>query len=571
MKLSQFLLPTLKETPADAELTSHRLMLRAGMIRQLSSGLYTWLPLGLRVLQKVSEVVRDEMEKAGALEVLMPMVQPADLWQQSGRWDQYGAELCRLEDRHNNTYCLGPTHEEVITAIFKNNVSSYKQLPMNLFQIQTKFRDEIRPRFGVMRSREFLMKDAYSFHLDQTSLQDGYLRMEAAYHAIFRRLGLNYRAVEADSGAIGGAVSQEFQVLADSGEDKIACSDLSDYAANIERATALAPEPLDDTESIMMERFETPNVSTMTELSELTGQLTTAMVKTLFVRSASDGLVAIVLRGDHELNEVKAGKIEGVANPLVLADQETVQSEIGVSVGSLGPVGLNVPTIVDRDAAVLKNFICGANEEGYHLKNVNWERDVALGDVMDLRQVVEGDLSPDGQGHLKLVRGVEVGHIFQLGDKYSQLMGATVLDDTGKARHVSMGCYGIGISRIVAAAIEQHHDDKGIIWPASMAPFQVAIVPVQMHKSYRVRALVDSIYSELINMGVEVLLDDRRERPGVMFSTADLIGIPHRIVISERGIDQGVIEYKARNQVDAEQWILDTAMDKLRSVLLLSE
>ncbi len=567
MKLSQFLLPALKETPADAELSSHRLMLRAGMIRQLASGLYTWLPLGLRVLHKVSAVVREEMEKAGGLEVLMPMVQPADLWQQSGRWEQYGPELLRLDDRHSNAYCLGPTHEEVITALFKNNVSSYKQLPMNLFQVQTKFRDEIRPRFGVMRSREFLMKDAYSFHLDQSSLQIGYEQMEAAYHAIFTRLGLNYRSVEADSGAIGGAVSQEFQVLADSGEDKIACSDTSDYAANVERASALAPEPLVDVDSLPIERFETPGVTTMSALSELTGQDTSAMVKTLLVQSESGGLIALVLRGDHELNEVKAAQIEGVASPLTFADESMVQSEIGVPVGSLGPHGLSIRIIVDRDAAVLKNFICGANEEGYHLKNVNWERDVPLSEVADLRHVVEGDRSPDGKGYLKVVRGIEVGHIFQLGDKYSQAMGATVLDDSGKARHLSMGCYGIGISRVVAAAIEQHHDDKGIIWPASMAPFQVTIVPVQMHKSYRVKDLIDSLYSELNDMGVEVLLDDRRERPGVMFSMADLIGIPHRLVVSERGIDQGTVEYKARSQDEAEQWPMDAVIDKLRTIL----
>ena len=567
MKLSQFLLPALKETPADAELTSHRLMLRAGMIRQLASGLYTWLPLGLRVLHKVSAVVREEMEKAGALEVLMPMVQPADLWQQSGRWEQYGPELLRLDDRHDNAYCLGPTHEEVITALFKNNVCSYKQLPMNLFQVQTKFRDEIRPRFGVMRSREFLMKDAYSFHLDQPSLQAGYEQMESAYHAIFTRLGLNYRAVEADSGAIGGAVSQEFQVLADSGEDKIACSDASDYAANVERASALAPEPLIGVDCLPIERFETPGVTTMSALSELTGQDTSTMVKTLLVQSESGGLIALVLRGDHELNEVKAANIEGIASPLIFADEAMVQSEIGVPVGSLGPHGLNIRTIVDRDAAVLKNFICGANEEGYHLKNVNWERDVSLNEVVDLRHVVEGDRSPDGQGHLKVMRGIEVGHIFQLGDKYSQAMGATVLDDSGKARHLSMGCYGIGISRVVAAAIEQHHDNKGIIWSSSMAPFQVTIVPVQMHKSYRVKDLVDSLYSELNNMGVDVLLDDRRERPGVMFSMADLIGIPHRLVVSERGIDQGTVEYKARSKDEAEQWPMDAVIDKLRAIL----
>ena len=563
MKLSQFLLPVLKETPADAELTSHRLMLRAGLIRQLASGLYTWLPLGLRVLHKVSAIIRDEMQSAGATEILMPMVQPANLWQTSERWQHYGDELLRLEDRHDNAFCLGPTHEEVVTTVFKNNVSSYKQLPMNLFQIQTKFRDEIRPRFGVMRSREFLMKDAYSFHIDESSLQQGYARMEQAYHAIFTQLGLDYRAVDADTGAIGGAVSKEFQVIADSGEDKIACSDESDYAANIEHASAYpTQQQTPDIDRLPTERFETPGVKTLAELSEFTGCPLDGLVKTLVVHG-EEGLVALVLRGDHELNEVKVSHCDGIASPLQFATPAEVQSVLGVSVGSLGPIDLSIPIIIDRDAAVLSNFICGANVDGCHLKNVNWGRDASLSQVADIRNVVVGDKSPDGKGHLKIMRGIEVGHIFQLGDKYSRQMGATVLDESGKARFVKMGCYGIGVSRVVAAAIEQHHDDQGIVWPKAMAPFQVIIVPIQMHKSFRVKEAVDRLYHSMQEMGLEVLLDDRKERPGVMFSTADLIGIPHRIVVSERLIDQGEVEYKSRTAADAESWRLDSVVNQL--------
>lgn len=557
MLLSQYFLPTVKEVPASAELASHQLMLRAGLIRKLASGLYTWLPLGLRVLQKVAEVIREEMVAAGALEVSMPMVQPSELWAESGRWQQYGKELLRLQDRHERDFCLGPTHEEVITDLVRGELKSYKQLPLNLFQIQTKFRDEIRPRFGVMRAREFMMKDAYSFDIDTAAMQVTYEKMFGAYTNIFTRLGLNFRAVLADSGAIGGDFSHEFQVLAGSGEDVIAYSDTGDYAANVERAEALAPVASNAEGSATLEKFDTPDAKTIAELEQQHGVAANAGVKTLIVKGAEVPLVALILRGDHELNELKAEKHELVAAPLTLATEDEVHEAIGAGVGSLGPVGLNIPYIVDRDAALLVDFVCGANEDNVHYKGVNWQRDVELKEIFDLRQVVEGDSSPDGKGKLCFTRGIEVGHIFQLGDKYSRAMNLQVLTENGKATYPLMGCFGIGVSRVVAAAIEQNHDDKGIIWPEPMAPFKVAIVPLQMHKSYRVREFAEQLYKTLMDANVEVLMDDRKERPGVMFANMDLIGIPHRVVIGERGLDEGVVEYKNRASGEVQKISVD--------------
>jgi prolyl-tRNA synthetase len=545
MLLSQYFLPTTKETPADAELVSHQLMLRGGLIRKLASGLYSWLPLGLRVLQKVEHIVRDEMNKAGALELSMPVVQPAELWEESQRWDQYGKELLRFQDRHKRDFCMGPTHEEVISDIMRGDLKSYKQLPLSVYQIQTKFRDEIRPRFGVMRGREFMMKDAYSFHIDKTSMEEVYEKMYGAYVNIFSRLGLDFRPVLADSGAIGGDMSHEFQVLAKAGEDVIAYSDEGEYAANIERASALKPTSRPAANN-QLEKFATPNAKTIAHLEQQHGIAAHEGVKTLIVKGEEQPFVALILRGDHELNEIKAEKHPAVAAPLTMATEKEILDAVGAGPGSLGPVELKIPYIVDHDAAVLADFSCGANEDGFHYKGVNWERDTTLNDTADLRNVIEGDLSPDGIGTLRFTRGIEVGHIFQLGDKYSKSMKLTVLNEGGKSEHPLMGCYGIGISRIVAAAIEQNHDDSGIVWPEPMAPFQVAITPIQMHKSYRVRECAEKLYQDLVDAGVEVLFDDRKERPGVMFATMDLIGIPHRIVIGERGLDQGTIEYKHR-------------------------
>ncbi|PHQ78350.1 MAG: proline--tRNA ligase [Coxiella sp. (in: Bacteria)] len=559
MLLSQYFLPTVKEMPADAELVSHRYMIRAGLIRKLASGLYSWLPLGLRVLQKVEQVVREEMNAAGALEISMPMVQPAELWHESLRWDQYGKELLRFGDRHGREFCLGPTHEEVITDIMRGDLKSYKQLPLSVYQIQTKFRDEIRPRFGVMRGREFMMKDAYSFHIDKASMEAVYDKMFTAYQTIFTRLGLDFRAVIADSGTIGGDVSHEFQVLAQAGEDVIAYSDGSDYAANIERASALVAERKSASGSETLEKFPTPDVKTIAALEEKHGIKAHQGVKTLIVKGADVPLVALILRGDHELNEIKAEKIKHVSVPFEMASDAEIREAIGAGPGSLGPVNLAIPFIVDHDAAALIDFACGANEEDHHYKGVNWGRDVTLDEVADLRNVVEGDLSPDGKGTLKFIHGIEVGHIFQLGDKYSKQMKLNVLADTGKSVHPLMGCYGIGVSRIVAAAIEQNHDDRGIVWPQPMAPFQVAITPIQMHKSYRVREYAEKLYEDLQAAGVEVLMDDRKERPGVMFATMDLIGIPHRIVIGERGLDAGTVEYKNRSEADAEDIAMASA------------
>ncbi len=595
MRTSRFPLQTLKETPADAEVASHRLMLRAGMIRKLAAGLYTWLPLGLRVLRKVERIVREEMDCSGALEVLMPAVQPAELWQESGRWEQYGPELLRLKDRHQREFCFGPTHEEIITDLARRELRSYKQLPVNFYQIQTKFRDEIRPRFGVMRAREFLMKDAYSFHLDRDSLAETYQVMHATYSRIFQRCGLDFRPVQADTGSIGGRASHEFHVLADSGEDAIVFSDASDYAANIELAEALPladrlPAPSEDKRLV-----DTPNAKTIQELVAQFGQPIARTIKTLVVAAAPDPgnataanptpgtagssqgapaasgeagsppdaaaapagpgtgaprLIALLVRGDHELNPIKAEKLPQVAKPLRMATEEEIRAAIGAGPGSLGPLGLPIPCVADRTVAVTADFSAGANEDGKHWFGLNWGRDLPLPPVADLRSVVEGDPSPDGQGRLTIARGIEVGHIFQLGQKYSEALKATVLDESGRALTLEMGCYGIGVSRVVAAAIEQHHDERGISWPAAIAPFQVALVPMKLHKSYRVREASEALYQELTTAGIEVLFDDRDERPGFMFADMELIGIPHRLVVGDKGLDQGVLEYKGRRDSD---------------------
>ncbi|WP_296930816.1 proline--tRNA ligase [uncultured Marinobacter sp.] len=556
MRASRYLIATQKETPADAEIISHQLMLRAGMIRKLAAGLYTWLPMGLRTLRKVERIVREEMDKSGAQEVLMPAVQPAELWEESGRWTQYGGELLRMKDRHGRDFCFGPTHEEVITDLIRNEISSYKELPANFYQVQTKFRDERRPRFGVMRAREFLMKDAYSFHLNAESLNETYELMHRTYCAIFDRFGLDYRAVQADSGAIGGSASHEFHVLASSGEDDIVFSTDSEYAANIEKAEALAPTGSRPAPAEEMKEVATPDQKTIEAVSQLLGIDATRTVKTLLVKAEADedgnaGLVALVLRGDHTLNEIKAENLSGVAEPLTMATDEEIEQAVGCKAGSIGPVKLNVPVIVDRSAAHLADFVCGANREGFHLTGVNWERDAELDRVEDLRNVVEGDPSPDGKGTLEIRRGIEVGHIFKLGNKYSTAMNATVLDENGKTVTMEMGCYGLGVSRVVAAAIEQNHDENGIIWPDAIAPFQVAIVTLNAHKSPTVAEAGEKLYEQLRQAGYDVLLDDRKERPGVKFADMELIGIPHRFVVSERGLAAGTLEYKGRR--DAEK------------------
>ncbi|WP_150913080.1 proline--tRNA ligase [Marinobacter halotolerans] len=565
MQASRYLIATQKETPADAEIISHQMMLRAGMIRKLAAGLYTWLPLGLRVLRKVERIVREEMDKSGAQEVLMPAIQPAELWQESGRWEQYGGELLRMQDRHGRDFCFGPTHEEVITDLVRNELKSYKELPANFYQIQTKFRDERRPRFGVMRAREFIMKDAYSFHLTKESLNDTYQVMHRTYCSIFDRVGLDYRPVEADSGAIGGSASHEFHVLASSGEDAIVFSTESSYAANIEKAVALPPQGERPAPSAELEKVETPDQRTIDAVASFLGVDVTSTVKTLLVKAEEDedgtsGLVALILRGDHSLNEIKAENLAGVAEPLTMATDEEIEQAVGCKAGSIGPVNLPVPVIVDLSAAHLADFVCGANKEGYHLTGVNWERDVPLNRVEDLRNVVEGDTSPDGQGVLEIRRGIEVGHIFKLGNKYSSAMNATVLDENGKAGILEMGCYGIGVSRIVAAAIEQNHDDKGIIWPDAIAPFEVAIVTLNGHKSPTVQEAGERLYAQLKQAGFDVLLDDRNERPGVKFADIELIGIPHRFVVSDRGLEAETLEYKGRNDADKQDIPLDEAL-----------
>lgn len=556
MRVSQFPLSTLRETPADAEVISHQLMLRAGLIRRTASGLYTWMPYGLRVLRKVEAIVREEMDKAGAVELIMPAIQPAELWQESGRWEQYGPELLRVKDRHDRDFCVGPTHEEIITDLMRKELNSYKQLPVNYYQIQTKFRDEVRPRFGVMRAREFVMKDAYSFHLTQESLQATYDKMYAAYCRIFERLGLNFRPVAADNGSIGGSGSHEFHVLASSGEDDIAFSDSSDYAANIEMAEAVAPAGERLAPSQTMHQVHTPNTKTIQALVDNFKLPVEKTIKTLIVEASDQvnaGFVALLVRGDHELNEIKAEKQPEVAKPLRMATEEEVRAIMGAGPGSLGPVNCPIPVIADRTVAAMSDFGAGANIEDYHYFGINWERDLPLPRVADLRNVKAGDPSPDGQGKLSIVRGIEVGHVFQLGKKYSETMNATVLDEHGKAQTMIMGCYGIGVTRVVAAAIEQNYDEAGILWPKAMAPFQVSIVPLNMRKSEAVAAAAEALHDQLQANGIEVLLDDRDMRPGAMFADHELLGIPHRIVVSERGLQAGNLEYKARKGGEAEQ------------------
>ena len=550
MKLSQLLISTLREAPADAEIVSHKLMLRAGMIRQLAAGIYTWLPLGFRVLKKVETIIREEMNSVGAQEILMPAVQPAELWHESKRWEHYGPELLRINDRHEREFCFGPTHEEVITDLVRREIRSYKQLPVNFYQIQTKFRDEIRPRFGIMRSREFLMKDAYSFHLNDESLQETYQQMHKTYSKIFTRLGLQFRAVIADSGNIGGNKSHEFHVLAESGEDQIVFSENGEYAANLEQAEALVSQESRPEPSKKIKTFDTPNQKTIEEISKFLNINTNQCLKTLIIKSEDDGLIALVLRGDHELNRAKTEKLSGVMKPLTFANNGEIMSTIGCDAGSIGPIDISIPIYIDHEVKNMSDFVCGANVNGKHLTGVNWERDLPLPPTVDIRNVCEGDLAKDGSGKLEFARGIEVGHIFQLGTKYSSSMKTTCLDQTGKTVTLTMGCYGIGVSRIVAAAIEQNHDEKGIIWPSSIAPFQLALIPINMHKSIRLREAVMSFYDELVANNIDVLLDDRQERPGVMFSDIELIGIPHRFVFSEKGFDAGEIEYKARRDTE---------------------
>ncbi|TMO04804.1 proline--tRNA ligase [Pseudoalteromonas sp. S558] len=572
MRTSQYILATLKETPSDAEIVSHQLMLRAGMIRRVASGLYTWLPSGLRVLRKVENIVREEMDKAGAIEMLMPVIQPADLWEESGRWNEFGPELMRFTDRHNRTFALGPTHEEVITDFVRKEINSYKQLPVTLYQVQTKVRDERRPRFGVMRAREFTMKDAYSFHLSEECLDSTYQAMHKAYCNIFERLGLDYRPVIADTGSIGGSVSHEFHVLAESGEDAIAFSDGSDYAANIEKAEALAPNDPRPEASKELKAFPTPDAKTINELKKHYGVKPHRGVKTLIVYGTPDenevrGLVALVLRGDHELNELKAEKHPLVDSPLEMATEADIVAAIGAKPGSLGPVGLSMPIIVDRAANILADFVAGANKDGEHYSGINWDRDITDYEVADIRNIVEGDMSPCGQGVLQIKRGIEVGHIFQLGTKYSQAMKAGVLNEDGKNQTMTMGCYGIGVSRIVAAAIEQNNDQYGIIWPKSIAPFDLAIVPMNMHKSHRIPDIANTLYQGLKDAGLDVLFDDRKERPGVMFNDMELIGVPFTLVIGERNLDENKVELKNRRTGEKLMIDIDTAIDAIKAAV----
>ncbi|MFB2721085.1 proline--tRNA ligase [Shewanella xiamenensis] len=568
MRVSKYLLSTQKETPANAEVISHQLMLRAGMIRRNASGLYSYLPTGLRVLRKVEAIVREEMNKAGAIEILMPMVQPADLWVETGRWDKFGPELLRFKDRHSRDFVLGPTHEEVITDLIRKEVSSYKQLPLNLYQIQTKFRDEVRPRFGVMRSREFLMKDAYSFHLDVDTMNETYEAMYQAYSNILSRMGLAFRPVLADTGSIGGSMSHEFHVLAQSGEDLIAYSTGSDYAANIEKAESPMPTETRGAATEALGLVDTPNAKTIAELVEQFGLDITKTVKTLIVKGATEAepLVALIVRGDHELNEIKADKLDLVASPLEFAPEALIRDAIGAGPGSLGPVGLNMPIIIDHSVSVMSDFAAGANVDDKHYFGINWERDLPLAQAADIRNVVEGEPTPDGLGTYAMARGIEVGHIFQLGTNYSKSMNATVLDENGKSQVLLMGCYGVGVSRIVAAAIEQNFDDRGIVWPEAIAPFSVGILPMNMHKSHRVTDIAEQLYKDLSAAGIDVLLDDRKERPGVMFADMELIGIPHTVVIGDRNIDAGVFEYKNRRTGEKQDVPFDQIVDFLKNL-----
>lgn len=552
MRASQWLYATLKETPNDAEIISHQLMLRAGMIRKLGSGLYSWLPMGLKVLRKIEAIVREEMNRANALEILMPAVQPAELWEETGRWETFGGQLLTMRDSNDRAYCFGPTHEEVITDLMRQELQSYKQLPLNLYQIQTKFRDEIRPRFGVMRAREFIMKDAYSFHLSHESLQATYETMYQTYGRIFNRLGLKFRAVEADTGAIGGSASHEFQVLADAGEDLIFYSDESSYAANVEQATSLAPPPAKTTPQTTLKTIATPNQKSIEEVAAFMQLDAGVLVKTLIVEGREHPLVALVLKGDDTLNEIKAAKHPLVKSPLKMATEDQILKTLGAPIGFIGPVGLTIPIIADHHALALSSFVCGANQADYHHQHAAWGRDAQYQAAFDLRSVKEGDISPDGHGKLCACRGIEVGHIFQLGDKYAQAMNAAVINEAGQLQTMVMGCYGLGISRVVAAAIEQHHDANGILWPNAIAPFQLVIIPINGHRSDTVRTQAETIYQSCLTQGLDVLLDDRAERPGVLFADNDLVGIPHRLVISERNLADGMIEYKARNQNDSQ-------------------
>ena len=565
MRASKYTIATLKETPADAEIISHQLMIRAGLIRKLASGIYSWLPMGFRVLQKIEHIIREEMNASGAQEVMLPVVQPAELWHESGRWSHYDEGLLlQFRDRHDREFCFGPTHEEVITDLARGELKSHKQLPVNYYQIQTKFRDETRPRFGVLRSREFTMKDAYSFHTDQVSLNETYEEMHDAYSRILTRMDLDFRPVLADSGSIGGSASVEFHVLAESGEDKIAFSSESDYAANVEMAEALAPAS-EDAGLLDTEELATPGVKTIEDLCKALDVTANRTVKTLIVKGSESKLVALVLRGDHQLNEIKAEKIDGIASPLTMANDAEIKAEIDASTGSIGPQGLKMPIIADRSAAALRNFIAGANKNDFHTRNLNWERDAKATAIEDIRDVVEGDPSPDGKGEIMFKRGIEVGHIFQLGDKYSKSMNATVLDASGKAVVMQMGCYGMGVTRLVGAIIEQNHDESGIIWPESIAPFRVIVIPINAHKSEQVRATAESLYAELTDQGVEVLLDDREDvRPGAKFADAELMGIPHRVVIGDRGLDKGVVEYVNRRDGNNK----DLTLDQVRALFL---
>jgi prolyl-tRNA synthetase len=553
MRLSQYPISTLKEVPGDAEIISHQLMLRAGLIRRLAAGLYVWLPMGLRTLKKVEQIIREEMNRAGALELCMPTIQPAELWKESTRWNKYGPELLRLKDRHDREFAYGPTHEEVITDIARRELRSYKQLPVNFYQIQTKFRDEIRPRFGVMRAREFLMKDAYSFHTDQAGLAEGYRLMYEAYSRIFTRMGLKFRAVQADGGSIGGSTSQEFHVLADSGEDAIAFSDADDYAANLELAATLAPAAPRPAATQPLTKIPTPNARTIPEISALLGVPAAQCVKTLLVDGSAGEVVALVIRGDHELNAVKAQKLAGVASPLRMAGPERVRTATGTEPGFIGPIGFAGKVYVDHAAAHLADFVCGANEKDMHYRGVNWGRDLADPSSVDIRNAEAGDPSPTGRGTLKIARGIEVGHIFQLGQLYSAAMNASVLDEAGKALTMFMGCYGIGVTRVVAAAIEQNHDANGILWPAAIAPFQVVLVPINYQKSARVQEAADALYGDFNAAGIDVLLDDRDARPGVKFADSELLGIPHRIVIGERTLSAGNLEYRHRRETESTE------------------
>jgi prolyl-tRNA synthetase len=553
MRLSQYPISTLRDVPADAEVASHRLMLRAGMIRRLAAGLYSWLPMGLRTLRKAERIVREEMDRAGALELVMPTVQPAELWKESNRWTKYGPELLRFKDRHERDFVYGPTHEEVITDIARRELRSYRQLPVNFYQIQSKFRDEIRPRFGVMRAREFIMKDAYSFHIDEPSLAEGYRVMFDAYTRIFTRMGLKFRAAQADGGSIGGNVSQEFHVLADSGEDAIAYSTSGDYASNLETATTLQPAGARPAPSEKLRKIATPGVRTIADLSAFLGVPAEKCVKTLMVDGGEGAVIAMILRGDHELNALKAQKLAGVANPLRMASADRVREAANCDPGSLGPVGFSGTIYVDHAAAQLADFVCGANEKDVHLTGVNWGRDLPEPKSVDIRNIVPGDPSPTGNGTLEIARGIEVGHIFQLGQLYTQAMQASVLDEQGNAVTLFMGCYGIGVTRVVAAAIEQNHDANGIIWPEALAPFNVIVVPINYQKSERVRRAADRVYEDLVAAGIDVLLDDRDARPGVKFADAELIGIPHRLVIGDRALESGKLEYRQRRDSESTE------------------